>query len=903
LIDDGTWRIAPVDFSAARRLAGELGVSETLAQILVRRGFADPAAAQAFLHPDLLVHGPYLLPGVREARRRVDQALKRAEPIAVYGDYDADGITATFLLVSVLEELGADVRWRLPNRFTDGYGVAMSAVEELAAEGVKLLVTVDCGMGARDEVERARELGMDVVVTDHHEIEGPLPECVVVSPRLPGAPCPQLAGVGVAFKLAHALLQDEGEPRVEVPLALRPYMDVVALGTVADLAPLVDENRTLVMLGLGRLKGATRPGLAALMEVAGVTPGTVTAGTVGFRLAPRVNAAGRLEDAGIALDLLACSDRETALPLALRLEELNRERQEIERGIFAAAVAQVREPSPPALVLSSPDWHEGVVGIVASRVAERFHRPTILLSEDGDLAKGSGRSIAAYDLLAGVHSAAAHLITYGGHRAACGLSLERRAIPAFREAFTAHAAEALGDGDLARVRVADAFVRGDELSLALADELELLAPHGLGNPRVNLLLHGAEIVAPRLTRDRRHLQYRVRCDGASCGAVHFNFDGLQAVSEPGRYDVLLALGKNAYNATLNAQVEVKALHRLADATQAPGDDLCPTACDASCTWRLTGAELWRHLLAGELLEVWRPGGDGGDGDASGGDAAGGGDGESGGGTDGDAARARTADAVAQARREGRLLDRHGRSAASTVAVLAATGERVLLLVADVARRRPLLTRDALPRALDRRAMYLQSACANRLTAAIGGPEDAGDAAGSGAAAPPDVVMAGVDLAAAHPELVAAFSHIVFVDPPFSAALHDDVVAAAAPDAFVHNVWGPADVHFSEEVLAAGYDLDAVLRRVWRALERGGGRFDDRLEQELLAQGPFLAPVATVAAALRVLAASGLLRTDGVSYELKRPQRKADMTTVEAHRAWRRRFHTRAYLARCLTRRR
>jgi single-stranded-DNA-specific exonuclease len=878
LIDDGSWRIPPVDYTAARRLVDALGVSDTLAQVLIRRGFADPAAAQAFLHPDHLVHGPYLLPGVGDARRRIDQALRRGEPIAVHGDYDADGITATFLLVGVLQELGADVRWRLPNRFTEGYGVALSTVEELAAEGVKLLVTVDCGIGARDEVARAHELGMDAIVTDHHEIEGPLPDCVVVSPRLPGAPCPQLAGVGVAFKLAHALLQDEGEPRVEVPLALRPYTDVVALGTIADLAPLVDENRTLVAMGLGRLRGTSRAGLAAPMEVAGVAPGAVTAGVVGFRLAPRLNAAGRLEDAAIALDLLACDERETALPLALRLDELNRERQEIERGILSAALAQVPDPLPPALVLSSPDWHEGVVGIVASRVAERFHRPAILLSEDGDLAKGSGRSIAAYDLLGGVHAAAAHLIAYGGHRAACGLRLERRAIPAFRKAFTAHAAAALTEEDLARVRVADAIVCGDELSLDLADELEQLAPHGFGNPRVNLLLHGAEVVAPRLTRDRRHLQYRVRCDGASCGAVHFNFDGLQTVSEPGRYDVLLALGKNAYNATVRAQVEVKALHSL----DAAAGDLCPTACDLSCSWRLRGAGLWSELLEGELVDVWS------------GDQARSANGHGRGAAA--AASAETAAAAAEpARRDGRLLDRRGRPAVSTVAALAATGGRVLVLVADVARRRPLLTRDALPPALGLRAMYLQTACAGRLAEAIGAE---GDAPG-----PPDVVMAGIDLAAARPALVAAFSHVVFVDPPFGAALHDDVVAAAAPDAYVHAVWGPADVHFSEEVLAGGYDLDATLRRVWRTLGAGAGRFDEGLEQELLVQGPFLAPVAGVAAALRVLVAAGLLRTDGVSYELKRPQRKADMTTIEAHRAWHRRFHTRAYLASCLTRRR
>ncbi len=247
---------------------------------------------------------------------------------------------------------------------------------------------------------------------------------------------------------------------------------------------------------------------------------------MGFRLGPRLNAAGRLEDASIALELLGAADRDTALPLALRLNELNRERQTIEAAMLEAAVAMVPDPPPPALVLSSPDWHEGVVGIVASRVAERFHRPAILLSEGDEVAKGSGRSIPAFDLLGAVERTAGHLLTFGGHRAACGLRLRRDAIPAFREAFVAEAASVLGPDDLRRVRDVDAIVGGDELTLGLADELELLAPHGFGNRQVTLLLHAAEVVAPRLTRDKRHAQYRVRCDGNSCQAIHFNFDGL-----------------------------------------------------------------------------------------------------------------------------------------------------------------------------------------------------------------------------------------------------------------------------------------------------------------------------------------------------------------------------------------
>ena len=415
----------------------------------------------------------------------------------------------------------------------------------------------------------------------------------MVTPKLGSYPCRHLAGVGVAFKLAHALLEDPGDELVDLPLALRPYTDLVAVGTIADVVPLVEENRVLTTIGLGRLRSAPRPGLAALLEVAGGRPGAADAGAVGFRLGPRLNAAGRLEDASIALELLGSRDRDAALPLALRLNELNRERQTIEAGILEAAVAMVPDPPPAALVLSSPEWHEGVVGIVASRVAERFHRPAILLSEGDDEAKGSGRSIPAFDLLGAVERTSDHLLTFGGHRAACGLRLRRDAIPAFRDAFVAEAAATLSADDLQRVRHVDAIVGGDELTLGLADELELLAPHGFGNRQVTLLLHGAEVVAPRLTRDKRHAQYRVRCDGASCQAIHFNFDDLAGLTRPGRHDVALALSKNEYNGAVSAQVQVRSLHRLEPAEP----DLCPTACDLGCRDRLCGEHLWTSLLA------------------------------------------------------------------------------------------------------------------------------------------------------------------------------------------------------------------------------------------------------------------------------------------------------------------
>jgi single-stranded-DNA-specific exonuclease len=888
-LNAATWRIASVDLAAVRAIADGLGVSATLAEILVRRGFTDLEAARAFLHPDHLLHSPYLIDGMAAARRRIDRALQRGEAIAVHGDYDVDGITATFLLVEVLRDLGGEVRWHLPNRFSEGYGVALETVEEMAAAGVRLLVTVDCGITARAEVARARELGLDVVVTDHHQPEGPPPDGIVVTPKLGGYPFRDLAGVGVALKLAHALLQSEGAPRVELPLALRPFTDVVALGTVADLVPLRDENRSLVAMGLGRLRSAPRPGLAALMEVAGVDPAALTAGSVGFRLAPRLNAAGRLEDAAQALELLGCADRTTALPVAVRLDELNRERQAIEQAMVATATEMVPDPPPPALVLSSPDWHEGVVGIVASRIAERFNRPAILLSEGEETAKGSGRSIAGFDLLAAVEAAAGHLLAFGGHRAACGVRLPVASIPAFRAEFTAAAARALTDDDLVRVRRVDAVVCGDELTLELADEIEQLAPYGLGNPRPALLLHGARIEAPRLTRDRRHLRCRVACDGACASAVHFEFPGAVGTVEEGRYDVPLMLGKDAYNGRVSAQVEVKALHLLDD----DRGDLCATPCDLGCGDRLAGAALWREPLAGP-----RPGRraarDGSEADSATAAARTVARGAKAAAAPATTVRHAAAAAVAedgaaaeQARRDGRLRDLRGRPIASTLVGLAAAGGPLVVAAADVARRRPLLTRDVLPPELRRVGLYLHGACVAERAGLVGEG---------------DVVLVGHDVALARPELLRAAAHVAFVDPPPTRLAFEALIAAAGPDAWLHILWGRGEVDFADKVARSLFDLRHVARRLWRALTAAGGRFGEVPEQEVFLQGPFLRPLAPLAAALRAFTEAGLAGVVEGGLRLERPDVKADLTGTETYRAWHRLFQTNDFTESCLTRR-
>ena len=829
-----SWQIKPVDLRVAAALADELQIGRLAAEILARRGFTDPTVAREFLHPDFRVHSPYLLDGIAEARKRVDRALGQGETIAVYGDYDADGITATFLLSEFLRvEMGASVIWRLPNRFSDGYGISAEAFDELAGAGASLVITVDCGIGAHAEIAHAGELGLDVIVTDHHEPIGRLPECIVVNPKLGRYPCPDLAGVGVALKLAHALLEDRQDDRVELPLALRPYLDVVAVGTVADVVTLLDENRSLVAMGIGRLRSAPRPGLAALLEVSETRPDDVDAATIGFRLAPRLNAAGRLEDASQVVELLGAPDRAAALPLAQRLGALNAERQEIEAVILREALARLPDRLPAAVVLSSPDWHAGVIGIVAARVVEQTGRPTILLSETDGLAKGSGRSIAAFDLLAGVAACSDRLLGYGGHRAACGLSLRADDVAGFAEALAA----------------------GDELTLALTDELDLFAPHGLGNPRPLLLLHGAELGACRLTRNGRHLQCDVRLDGVTAPGVRFGFSAVSELRPGMRYDVPLAYVKNSFNGMVRPQALVKGAFELT----APAADLCETECLVGCPQRVSGDEFWEALAEADL-----PGATTTDGAAT----------------------------VAALRRERRLFDGRRRPVGAALTSLVAAGGRLLVLVADVARRRPLLTQAAWVPALGRTYLYLNGACtASRLGLAV---------CGDGSGDEPDVVMADTVTAAANPELVGAFDHVAFVDPPFDGGLFGEILLAVAPHACVHVLWGESEVDFTKGVVASDYDLDAVCRHVYRTLAALGPGDQSGLDAALLGRQGSLAGLPALAAALTTLSEAGLLADDEGKKGVRKTEGKIDLATSATYRRWYERFQTTTFLRHCLS---
>jgi single-stranded-DNA-specific exonuclease len=538
-------------------LARGLGVSETLAAVLARRGFEDVDRARAFLAAELPAHDPFLLGDMEGACEAIRGAVADGKRICVHGDYDADGISATALAVLVLRELGADVSWHLPSRFDEGYGLARDTLTRLAEDGCGLVLTVDCGVTAVEEVAHARTLGLDVVITDHHRAGPELPDCPVVGPYRGGYPFTELCGTGVVWKLGQALLGSGAE-------TLLRHLDLVAVATVADVVPLLDENRSLAVAGLRQLARSQKPGLQELMSSARVDPATVDAGAIGFRLAPRLNAAGRLGRPEAALELLLTEEREPARQLAAQLEDLNRDRQAVEERILREAVETI-ESWPEArrrrraYVVAGAGWHEGVIGIVASRLVERYRRPVVLIAgTDGDW-KGSGRSIPGFDLHDGLRQCAGHLERWGGHAAAAGLSIKPEGVEAFAEAFSTIGDLALGEDDLQPPAKIDALVHGGDLTLDLCAELASLAPFGLGNPNVTLLLAGCELAELSPVGDGKHLRFRVREDGRDSGsAIAFRFGGqIERLRRVGHYDVAFKLEANQWNGTVSPQLNVR----------------------------------------------------------------------------------------------------------------------------------------------------------------------------------------------------------------------------------------------------------------------------------------------------------------------------------------------------------
>jgi single-stranded-DNA-specific exonuclease len=556
-MQEGTWTIGPCPHRDVSGLAEALGISWVTASVLVRRGYGDPEAARTFLAAAPPRHDAALLGDTAAACERLRAAIAAGERICVHGDYDVDGICATALAVLSLRELGAHVEWHLPSRFDEGYGVSGQTIARLAEDGCALVLTVDCGITAVEEVARAKELGLDVIVTDHHRPGETLPDCKIVATRPSRYPFPELCGTGVVYKLLGALGANVDR-----------HLDLVALATIADVVPLLDENRALAHAGLRALARSQKAGLQALMRAARVDPAAVDTGAVGFRLAPRINAAGRLGHPGAALELLLTEDREEALRLASRLEELNRERQMVEDRIVRAATAKVEEwpeakRTRRAYVLADPEWHEGVIGIVASRLVERFNRPVVLIAGgDDELWKGSGRSLPAFDLHGGLAACSSHLERFGGHRAAAGLSIRPENVDAFADAFAAHADTHLVEEDLRPVTRVDAVLPPKTVpSLELCEELAKLAPFGLGNPEVMLLAESCELRDLAQVGDGKHLRFRVRQGGAIAFGLGAQLDRFRV---EGRFDVAFRLEANQWNGTVAPQLVVRRIFTSPD---------------------------------------------------------------------------------------------------------------------------------------------------------------------------------------------------------------------------------------------------------------------------------------------------------------------------------------------------
>src|SRR5215213_7336736 len=506
------WIVREHDAEGAASLARVLGVSPILAALLINRGYVDERAARVFVSPTYnQLHEPYSMLGMKEAVVRLQRAIETREPILIYGDYDVDGTTGTAVLLRALKLLGANAGFHIPHRFTEGYGIQQAALEKAVADGYKLVVSIDCGIRAHEPLFWARDHGLDVIITDHHlpdEKEGAPPAFAVLNPNQAGCTYPDknLAGVGVAFKLVHALFREYGR-QAQVPA----FMKVVAIGTVADVAKLTGENRTIVAIGLKDLAKVTNPGLRALIDVAGCGDGTgMTAYDLGFRIGPRINAAGRMDAARAVVELFDTRDSDEARRLANHLDARNEERKTVQQQIIDLAVAELKDPKDCYVaVLAGEGWHRGVIGIAASKIAERLNRPCVVFSIDGEMAHGSGRSIQAYHLLNGLTACSDLFEKFGGHSHAAGIVIRPERIAELRGRLNEHAASCLTADDLEPQVHVDLELAPDVVTFGLARELDALEPFGAGNRRPVFVTRNLRCLSePTVIKDR-HLKMRL----------------------------------------------------------------------------------------------------------------------------------------------------------------------------------------------------------------------------------------------------------------------------------------------------------------------------------------------------------------------------------------------------------
>lgn len=590
------------DFSASsvEEIASALGISRVLARLLVCRGHRDAESARSFICMESeLLHNPFAMKDVERAVNRIRRAIRMKERITVYGDYDVDGVTAVCTLYLYLKKQGAEVDYYIPNRAGEGYGVSCAAIKALAENGTRLIVTVDTGITAGEEVAYAKTLGVDVVVTDHHECRAELPGAeAVVNPHRPDCPYPfkELAGVGVVFKLICAYEESASGDRrsVCVRRMCEEYADLVAIGTIADVMPIRDENKLIVSFGLAGIERSRRPGLLALMEAAASRTDArhakkqqkITSGYIGYTLAPRINAAGRIRSASRAVELFLSRDKSEAAKLAEELCEANRERQEEENRIMEEAYRRIESDpllsSNPVIVLDAENWHHGVIGIVASRITERYGLPCILISfeggEDGvfldsDMGKGSGRSIKGMNLVDALVYCSDHLVKFGGHELAAGLSVTRGELAAFREKINAYAREHLTEEAMTPVLEADCALRPEDITMALAEELRMLEPYGVGNPVPAFVLRDCHIIECVPISGGKHTRLVVGDGTYSFTAMCFSRSQAQMNLFVGdAVDLLFNLDVNEYNGRRSVQLIVRDIRLCAESRAEVADE-------------------------------------------------------------------------------------------------------------------------------------------------------------------------------------------------------------------------------------------------------------------------------------------------------------------------------------------
>jgi len=557
------------DAAQAASLARVLGVSPILAALLISRGYDDASSARSFLTPNnKQIHEPFLMLGMREAVARLEQAIDNQEPILIYGDYDVDGTTGTAVLLRALKLLGAQTGFHVPHRFTEGYGIQQAALERARNEGYKLVVSVDCGIRAHEPLYWARDNGLDVIITDHHLPDGDHgspPALAVLNPNQVGCNYPDkhLAGVGVAFKLVHALFRERGRES-----QVAAFMKIVAIGTVADVAKLVGENRAIVALGLKDLAKARNPGLRALMEVAGCGDGKgMTAYDLGFRLGPRINAAGRMDAAKAVVELFDTRDTEEARRLAIHLDTRNEERKVVQQQIIDLAVAELADNGKPGshvAVIAGEGWHRGVIGIAASKIAERINRPCVVFSIEGDVAHGSGRSIAAYHLLDGLTSCADLFEKFGGHSHAAGVTIRPERIDQLRERLNQHAASCLTADDLEPSVTIDMELRAEDVTFGLTKELQSMEPYGAGNTRPVFCSRGLRLVSEPVVMKDRHLKMRLAgANNRPLEALWWNCiePGQQTPELKGSIELAYTIETSVWNDEIKVQLNVADLRQ------------------------------------------------------------------------------------------------------------------------------------------------------------------------------------------------------------------------------------------------------------------------------------------------------------------------------------------------------